>query len=273
MPETVNNPEYQSCHRDNKKISRRLSYSLTIIFCLSTALILILPGSAINSYRGKILNPVTETRDTGEVNLVLQVGAFVKETNATVFREKLSALIDKPVILVIEEGYYKVQLSGFKTIGEIEKIIPALGLIGIREYWIPPARKKTSVPESNDSQPATEPDNEQNDTVPAPSLENVPDPLIPQDPDVLITEEIPDDPSDTYALEIGTFRKKNRALNAQEKVISKLKLPVEIAEQWGDYHVIITGFTTKTEINKYIPEIAKMGYSEIYVLKNYKKSQ
>ncbi len=86
-------------------------------------------------------NPESAIQKQPDINLVLQVGAFVKETNATVFKEKLSAIIDKRVIMVIEEGYYKVQLTGFKNIEEIEKIIPALGLIGVRDYWIPPAKK------------------------------------------------------------------------------------------------------------------------------------
>jgi cell division protein FtsN len=252
----------------NKSESRLLSSSLLQKnkkkAYLSAAIIFTILGLALNAYPVSLQNPGIFTRKPADINLVLQVGAFIKETNATVFKEKLAALIDKQVIMVIEEGYYKVQLIGFKNIEEIEKIIPALGLIGIKDFWIPPVKKDTVVPDRADLQP---------DTIQKPPEEKVVNTLIPVEPDSLVTEETPGESADTYALEIGSFRKENRALNAQEKVISKLKLPVEIVEQWNDYHVIITGFNNKTEINKYIPELASMGFNEIFVIKNYKKSQ
>lgn len=231
---------------------------------LIAAIILTILGLTVIAYPGYTQRPENDNQNKTDSDLVLQVGAFVKKINATVFKEKLAAIIDKPVIMVIEEGYHKIQLTGFKNIEEIEKIIPALGLVGIRDFWIPPAKK---------SNPVTDYLEPQTDTIQKVTEEKIVDTLIPPEPDSLVIQETPADSSNIYALEIGAFRKKNKAINAQEKVISKLKLPVEIVEQWDDFHVIITGFTNKTEINKYIPEIAKMGYSEIYVLKNYKKIQ
>ena len=231
---------------------------------LTGAIILTILGLTFLAYPVSSQKPERIIQDPTDINLVLQVGAFVKETNAIVFKEKLSAIIDKQVIMVVEEGYYKVQLTGFKNVEEIEKIIPALGLVGIRDFWIPRAKKEKAVTEQADLQA---------DTTQKVSEKEIVNPEFPAEPDSLIIEETPSDSTDTFALEIGVFRKKNRALIAQEKVISKLKIPVEIVEQWNDYHVIITGFINKSEINKYIPEIAKMGYSEIYVLKNYKKVQ
>jgi len=233
-------------------------------FNLIAAIIFTILGLTLKAYPVNSQNPESAIQKQPDINLVLQVGAFVKETNATVFKEKLSAIIDKRVIMVVEEGYYKVQLTGFKNIEEIEKIIPALGLIGVRDFWIPPSRKDASETDIAELQA---------DTTQKIPEEKILNPVIPMGSDSLIIENPPAESTDIYALEIGTFRKKNRALNAQEKVITKLKLPVEIVEQWNEYHVIITGFNNKTEINKYIPELARMGYSEIYVLKNYKKIQ
>jgi cell division protein FtsN len=233
-------------------------------FNLIAAIIFTILGLTLKAYTVNSQKPESDIQKQPEINLVIQVGAFIKETNATVFKEKLSAIIDKRVIMVVEEGYYKVQLTGFNNIEEIEKIIPALGLIGIRDFWIPPARKDASVTDIAELQA---------DTTQKILEEKIVNPVIPMGSDSLIIEEPPAESPDIYSLEIGAFRKKNQALNAQEKVITKLKLPVEIVEQWNDYHVIITGFNNKTEINKYIPELARMGYSEIYVLKNYKKIQ
>ena len=233
-------------------------------FNLIAAIVLTILGLTFIAYPAYSQKSESAIHNQTDINLVIQVGAFVKKTNATVFKEKLAAIIDKPVIMIIEEGYYKVQLTGFKNIEEIEKIIPALGLVGIRDFWIPRAKKDAEVTDYVDLQP---------DTTQKIPEEKIVGPVIPIGPDSLAIEEAPDEASDTYALEIGTYRKGKRALKAQEKVISKLKLPVEIIEQWDEYHVIITGFNNKTEINKYIPELARMGYSEIYVLKNYKKIQ
>ncbi|HBE41535.1 MAG TPA: hypothetical protein DDW27_10100, partial [Bacteroidales bacterium] len=110
------------------------------------------------------------------------------------------------------------------------------------------------------------------DTIQKNSEENIVEPEKLTERDSLITEETAAETPDIYALEIGVFRKKPRALNAQRKVISKLNLPVEIVTQWNRYHVIITGFK-KTEINRYIPEIARLGYDDISVIKNYGKQQ
>jgi len=233
-------------------------------FNLIATIILTILGLTFKAYTVNSQKSEGVIQKPPDINMVIQVGAFVKETNATVFKEKLASIIDKPVIMVVEEGYYKVQLTGFKNIEEIEKIIPALGLVGIRDFWIRPARKEIEALDYVDLQ---------SDTTQKNFEEKIALPAGPAGPDSLITEESPAESPDIYALEIGVFHKKNRAIKAQDKVISKLKLPVEIVEQWNDYHVIISGFNNKTEINKYIPEIAKMGFSEIYVLKNYKKIQ
>jgi len=216
-------------------------------------------GLTINTYSFNIQNPGIVLHNIIDFNLVIQVGAFRKETNATVFKEKLSALIDKQVILVVEEGYYKVQLTGFKTIEDIEKIIPALGLIGIKDFWIPPAKKDTEIPDYSASKP---------DTIQDIFEEKIVNQGNPETIDSLNTEESPAAET-TYALEIGAYRQKNRALDAQKKVVSKLKLHVEIVEQWNRYHVIITGFTDKAEINRCIPELARLGYDKLSVIKDY----
>jgi len=231
---------------------------------LIAAIIFTLPGLTLKTFPSNILKTETDLQEQTDFNLVIQVGAFTKETNATVFREKLAALIDKPVIMVVEEGYFKVQLTGFKNIDEIEKIIPALGLIGIRDFWVRPAIKETEVSDYTELMPDTTQMNFEEKTVKT---------AEPAESDSLITEVNPAETTDIYAIEVGVFRQKNRALNAQSKIISKLNLPVELVTQWNLYHVIITGFNNKTEINKYIPEIAKLGYDDISVIKNYGKQQ
>lgn len=231
-------------------------------FTLTAAINLTILGLTFFAHPVCPQKPENDIHNQTDVNLVIQVGAFVKKTNATVFKEKLAAIIDKPVIMVIEEGYYKVQLTGFKNIEEIEKIIPALGLVGIRDFWIPPAKKPKGVADYAELQ---------TDTIQKMPEEKIVNTSVLPEPERLVIEETPADSTNIYALEIGAFRKKNRALNAQRKVISKLNLPVEIVTQWDRHHVIVTGFDNKKEINRYIPELARLGYDKIFVIKNYGK--
>ena len=240
--------------------ARNRSSSLLKIFCFISAIILIFSSSAFRRSFVSGDNPANITGQNKEANLVLQVGAFRKETNATVFKEKLSALIDKKVILVVEEGYYKVQLSGFKTIEDIEKIIPALGLIGIKDFWIPPDRNDSSVPDSTDLQSDT------TQTLPGEMAIN---PVIPVESDIQVFEDTTSVTNTAFALEIGSFSKKEKARKVQRKIMSRFNHPVEIITQWDRHHVIMSGFTEKSEINRIIPELAKLGYDEILVIRNY----
>ena len=262
MNSGISSYKYCSGHRnfEFRGLSSFLHRQINYRTYLTEVVLMLFSGLVLKVYPVNVPDPGSICWRPTEFGLVIQVGAFRKEVNATVFREKLSAIIDKPVIIVNEEEYYKVQLIGFKNMEDIEKIIPALGLIGIKDFWIPPVKKDTAVPDYADLQ---------TDTIQKPPDEKVVNPLIPGVTDSLVFEETPAVTTNTYALEIGAFRKKNRALNAQSKVISKLNLPVEIATQWNRYHVIITGFNDKTEMTRYIPELARLGYDEISVIKNY----
>ena len=266
MNSGISSYEYCSGHRnfEFRGLSSFLLRKIKDRTYLIAAVFIIFSGLALKVYPVNVPDPRTICWRPTDFDMVIQVGAFRKEVNATVFREKLAAIIDKPVIIVNEEGYYKVQLTGFKNVEEIENIIPALGLIGIKDFWIPPSKKETGALNSADLQP---------DTTQKPPGEKIVSPVVANEPENSLIEENLNVAETTFALEIGTFRQKNRALNAQEKVISKLKLPVEIVAQWNEYHVIITGFNNKTQINKYIPALARMGYNKISVIKNYKKHQ
>ena len=73
----------------------------------------------------------------------------------------------------------------------------------------------------------------------------------------------------TIALQVAVFQKESQALQAKRKIMSKLKLPVEIITQWDSYHVIITGFYTREETYMYYPELAGMGYPGVRLIENY----
>ncbi len=73
-------------------------------------------------------------------------------------------------------------------------------------------------------------------------------------------------PEPTISLQVAVYQKQSQALQAKRRITSKLKLPVEIVQQWEYYKVIITGFHTREETYKYYPELAGIGYPNITLI-------
>jgi hypothetical protein len=189
-------------------------------------------------------------------DLVIQVGAFHLEQNALALRNRLSANLGKPVIIIQESGYFKVRLTGFKDIGEYEKIIPELGLVGVKDLWIVPHKK----PEEFTPQVIVTPVTAQNalEEKSVPPVETKAD-SVPAKPEV--------------SLLAGSFHRKSKALRARRRITTLLSLPVEIVQEWEYYKVIIPGFRSIEETYKYYPELADIGYPDVLLLENYKKNQ
>ena len=186
----------------------------------------------------------------------IQVGAFRQENNALVLRDHLSARIDKPVSIVYEDGYFKVRVTGFETADELLKFIPILNKLGYRDIWILPFKRK-------EEPPAIPP------VVMAPDTARIPEEKV----EVPVIEEKPPIPEPTVALQVAIYYRKSQALRAQKRITTKLGLPVEIVEQWGYYHVIVTGFFTREETYRFYPELAALGYPGITLIENYKRRE
>jgi uncharacterized protein YutD len=185
-------------------------------------------------------------------DLVIQVGAFRHESYALVLKDRLSALLDKPVDLVAEDGFFKVRLTGFSNQEEIGKLYPTLVLLGIKNLWVLPVKKQEEIKPQVVVQP---------DTTNKPISENAALPVV--------AEEIPVVSQPTIALQVEVFHDKTKALNAQKRIATKLNLSVEIVQEWEYYKVFVTGFYTTDEANKYFPALAKLGYHDISLIENY----
>ncbi len=198
----------------------------------------------------------------------IQIGAFRKESNALALRNRLSGTLDKKVVIVTEDGYYKVRITGFASREEMERILPSLGLLGLRDIWIIPVKKqKEQIPPSI-QQPVVV----QLDTIPNAAVQpDTTHKVVEKKIEAPVIEEKPVAPEPTVALQVGIFYKKSQALRAQKRITTKLNLPVDIVLQWDYYHVIVTGFFTREETYKYYPELAGLGYPGISLIENYKK--
>jgi hypothetical protein len=181
--------------------------------------------------------------------MVIQIGAFRFESYAKQFKERLSYLQDKPIIIVPEGGYFKVRLIDFKSLEEMDKIIPALGLLGVKEMWIFRVKKKE---ETKDLLVA------QSDTTLKEAEKKIELPVTEGEDPVELENPVVEEP--TINLLVVVFQKRSKALRARRRISTKLNLPVEIVPEWGYYKVIITGFKKIEEISKYYPMLSELGY-------------
>jgi cell division protein FtsN len=182
-------------------------------------------------------------------DMLIQVGAFLHESNALSLRQRLSDLLNKTVVIVPADGYFKVRITGFTSSEEMEKLIPALGLLGIKNIWVFRVKKKEDII----SQVVI-----RNDT----SLKAINDKInvsvVAEDKQVLAET--------TINLQVGVFHSRSEALRAQRRITTKLNLPVEIVKEWEYYIVFITGFKTRDEIFKYYPKLAALGYPDSFMI-------
>jgi hypothetical protein len=144
-------------------------------------------------------------------------------------------------------------VSGFKSPEELEKILPTLGLLGIRNLWVLHILK----PEEIKPQVVVI-----SDTILTSVLENARIPLPTE------IKPLPADPG--IALQAGVFHNRSKAYRAQRRIMTKLRLPVEIVQEWEYYKVIIPGYHTTGETHSYYPKLADIGYPDILLIENYK---
>jgi cell division protein FtsN len=184
-------------------------------------------------------------------DMLIQVGAFLHESNALSLRERLSDLLNKTVVIVPSDGYFKVRITGFTSSEEMEKIIPALGLLGIKNIWVFRVKKKEDII----SQVVV-----QSDTSVKATKDKINVPVVAEDKRVLAET--------TINLQVGVFHSRSEALRAQRRITTKLNLPVEIVKEWEYYIVRITGFKTRDEIFKYYPKLAALGYPDSFMIES-----
>jgi cell division protein FtsN len=193
----------------------------------------------------------------------IQVGAFRNNGYAVALQKKLSLMQDNPVKIIFEDGYYKVRITGFTNRIDIERLLPSLGKMGLRDLWIPPVRipetvtKPTVVPSDTAKQKIEIP----SDTVKKEIIVK-PEKKVPEK----IVEEAPIIKVPPVSIRVGEFIKKSQALRAQRKIRSKLDLESELSERWGYYYIIIGGFYTREETYRYYPELAGIGYTNISII-------
>jgi len=106
--------------------------------------------------------------------------------------------------------------------------------------------------------------------IPVPAVEeppvrqDVPEIIVPEQPAV-VEEAVPPPPVPRFILHAASYLKRPQAERAKLRIERKLKLPVEIIEDWDRYRVVVTGFFTREETYPYYPELAGLGFTDIFV--------
>lgn len=203
-------------------------------------------------------------------DIVIQVGAFHHESNALALKERLSDLLNNTIVIKFSEGYFKVRITGFKTLENIESLIPTLGLLGIKDLWV--FRDKKEDLKSNAVTQADTSLKAINSKDVKPQIAELSDTSLKTEEDKMnlsVAEVVkPSGENTTINLQVGTFHSRSQALRAQRRIRNRLKLPVEIVNEWEYYILFITGFQTREEIFKYYPKLASLGYPDSFMIDN-----
>lgn len=69
-------------------------------------------------------------------NYAIQLGAFKLKAYADTFRKKFAALLDKEVEIFFENGFYKVRITGFWSIKEVNDYVPLLKRNDVNVMWV-----------------------------------------------------------------------------------------------------------------------------------------
>jgi hypothetical protein len=234
-----------------------------------------------------IIHEITEELLTiSEDCYAIQVGAFKRRSNAEGMRRKLQGIVGKKDVNIVLEGdYFRVRIFDYKTREEVDKQILMLKKYGLNEFWIVKllAKQQQKVLVFKDTTVAVIKETIINVPVPVITKPVEEKPVIVQ-PDtthkvieekikVPVVEEKPVAPEPTIALRVAVYHNRFKALRAQRKIINKLGLPVEIAQQYEYYYVMVTGFFTREETYRYYPELAGIGFPAITLIENYTRQK
>jgi cell division septation protein DedD len=205
----------------------------------------------------QVTERVTGYEELPEVtpDMSIQLGAFRNSSYALALQNRLRAAINQEVVIVEEDGYHKVRVTGFKSLEEMEAAIPALGLLGMRDIWILPVQQPEQTEREADTLPVV------TDTLPVIPV------VTERDSVVVDADTIPDPPR--VAIQAGIFIRRNEAQRAQRRISEHLNREVLVIERWDRYYVIIPGFYTREETYSFYPELAGLGYSQIMIIENW----
>jgi cell division protein FtsN len=195
----------------------------------------------------------------------VQLGAFSTLEETVSMSDRLLAAAEKLVTIRSESGQFKVQITGFADTNEVREFIPLLRKHGFEDITVLHESETGLVPVVPAvMEPVIELPEEQ-EKAEVPVMKEEAEEIVPDLP--VAVEEIapPPPPMPRFVLHAGSYRREAEAERAKLKIEKRLKKPVEIIEEWERYRVVITGFFTREETYPYYPELAGLGFTDIFV--------
>jgi len=195
----------------------------------------------------------------------VQLGAFGTLEETVMMSDRLLAAAEKLVTIRNEGGQFKVQITGFADTNEVREFIPLLRKHGFEDITVLHESETGLAPVVPAAiEPVVELPGEQ-EKAEMPVLKEEAVEIVPDLP--VAVEEIapPPPPVPRFVLHAGSYRREAEAERAKQKIENRLKKPVEIIEEWDNYRVVVTGFFTREETYPYYPELAGLGFTDIFV--------
>jgi len=227
-------------------------------------------GEWITTTREDSLAVVKETIEEEPMPVVIagttvQLGAFSSLEETVLMSDRLLAAAEKLVTIRNEGGLYKVQITGFADTNEVRNFLPLLKKHCFDEITVLHESETGLVPvvPAVEAPVAEQPAGEQPEAVQPVQAEQAE--IITEEPEKVEEVAPPPPPVPRFVLHAGSYYKKAEAERAGQRIERRLKLPVEILEEWDTYRVIITGFFTREETYPYYPELAGLGFTDIFV--------
>jgi hypothetical protein len=202
-----------------------------------------------------------------EEEISMQLGAFRRKANAIRLKDQLESATKEKVIIITENGFYKVRVVGLpilrQTVLEEMKRLQPLRKIRLNDIWVVPVK----APQAEEIVPAVVREVVSAEKIKGrtavPSLAR-PDSALRLIANKIVIPVIPPEP--TLSIQVGSFVKRSDALRAQKRIAAKFKREVELVQQYEYYFVIIHGFYTRRETFPFYPELAGMGYNKVSVI-------
>ncbi len=182
----------------------------------------------------------------------LQLGAFTSYAESQAMADRLLAAADRLVTIRNEGGRFKVRITGFADTTEVREFLPVLEEHGITQLIFLDEWGNEMAP---------------------------PEPPVVIPPVVLeekaaVPEPVRDEPEEAapaklqlprFVLHAGSYYRKAEAERAAQRIKRRLNLNAEIVEEWESYRVVISGFFTREETYPLYPELAGLGFTDIFV--------
>ncbi|MFA8433820.1 MAG: SPOR domain-containing protein [Marinifilaceae bacterium] len=164
----------------------------------------------------------------------IQVATFKKLDNALQTQERLRAGLNRPVVLVFDEGVYHVRMTGLDGKRQVEQCLSEIVEVGFQDaYPVRVAEFEQEVILANQQK----------------SRKNL-----------LISSR------GIYAIQVGVFRNQGNALRTKAELGKVFEKPVVIVFEDGLYKVRLTGFKGYSRANEFLPKVLKEGYWDAFLL-------